>query len=69
MESQLDYNILLGKSFMYTMKAITLSIICIMMFPHDGKVVTIDEITYNPPGSKGSPDGVISSIQKDTFIK
>lgn len=41
-DAQLDYNILLGCSFMYAMNAVASSIFCIMMFPHDGKIIMID---------------------------
>ena len=35
--SQLDYNLLLGCSYMYTMKAVASSVFRLMMFPHNGK--------------------------------
>lgn len=46
LNAQLDYNILLGWSYMYEMLAIASSVFRIMMFPHEGKVITIDQLTY-----------------------
>lgn len=43
-DAPLDYNILLGHSYMYAMKVIGSSIVCLMMFPHKGKVVTIYQL-------------------------
>ena len=36
--SQLDYNLLLGHSYMYTMQVISSSVFRLLMFPHDGKM-------------------------------
>jgi hypothetical protein len=45
----LDYNILFGRSYMYTMKALASSVFQIMMFPHNGKIVTIDQVSHYEP--------------------
>jgi len=44
-----DYNILLCRSFMYTMKEFTSSFFNTMIFPHRGKIVTIYKLTYHDP--------------------
>jgi hypothetical protein len=41
-DAPLDYNIILGLNFMYAMKAIASSVFHSMIFPHNGKLVTID---------------------------
>ena len=64
LDSQLDYNILQGHNLMYTMDAFNSSLFHIMMFLHDGKVFTIDQLTYSLPRSKSSLDNVISTLQK-----
>ena len=61
-DAQPDYDILLGQSFMYSMKDVTLSLFQVMMFPHNLKVVTIDQLTYNEPGAKGPPNNIISEL-------
>ena len=47
--AQLDYNLLLGRSYMYAMRAVASTVFCLMMFPHDGKIVTVDQLTYHDP--------------------
>ena len=46
LDAQLDYNILLGHSYMYAMIAITSSVFRVIMFPHDDWIITIDQLTY-----------------------
>jgi len=36
-DAPLDYNILLGRSYMYAMKAVSSLVFRTMMFPHAGK--------------------------------
>ena len=45
--AQLDYNLLLRRSYMYAMQAIASTVFCLMMFPHEGKIVTIYQLTYH----------------------
>ena len=53
--AQLDYKILLCRSYMYAMKAVTSLVLHIMMFPFNGKVVTFDHLRkYNPQASTNS---------------
>ena len=51
--AQLDYNLLLGHSYMYEMQFVSSIIFRLLMFPHDGKIVTISQLTYYDP--KGLP--------------
>ena len=46
---QLDYNLLLRRSYMYAMRAITSIVFHLTMFPHEGKIMTIDKLTYHDP--------------------
>ena len=48
--AQLDYNLLLNLIFY------------IMMFPHEGKIVTIDHLTYHDPQGLTTPANVIPTI-------
>ena len=61
LDAQLDYNILLGRSYMYVMMAVTSSVFRIMMSPHDGKIITIDQLTYYEKRTTTTPDGVLPS--------
>ena len=42
LDTHLDYNILLGRSYMYAMSAIAFSVFRIMMFPHKDHIITVD---------------------------
>ena len=45
--AQLDYNLLLRRSYMYAMQAVASNVFRIMMFPHEGKIVMVDQLTYH----------------------
>ena len=60
--AQLDYNLLLGRSYMYTMRAITSTIFHLMMFPHEGKIMTIDKLTYQDLQGLMAPTNIIPTI-------
>jgi len=38
----LDYNLLLGRNWIYEMDAIVSSLFCILCFPHEGRIVKVD---------------------------
>ena len=42
LDAHLDYDILLGQSYMYAMSAIASSVFRIMMFPHEDRIITVD---------------------------
>jgi hypothetical protein len=42
----LDYNLLLGCSWFYAMIFVNSLVFRILQFPHDGKIVTIDQLYY-----------------------
>ena len=44
--AQLDYNLFLGRSYMYAMQVISSTIFWLLMFFHDGNNVTINQLTY-----------------------
>jgi len=45
-DAPLDYNLLLGRSWSYTMTVVVSSIFRLIKFPHNGKIITIDQLTY-----------------------
>jgi hypothetical protein len=61
-EAQLEYNILLGRTYMYAMKAVASSIFRTIMFPHNGKIVTIDQVTHYEPNPSASLDNILPLI-------
>ena len=45
----LDYNLLLGRSWFYPMRAVTSTVYRLVRFPHQGKIVSIDQLDYCTP--------------------
>jgi len=45
-DAPLDYNILLGHSYTYAMSVVTYAVHCKMCFPHNRKIIIIDQLTY-----------------------
>ena len=42
----LDYNILLGWSWFYAMTFVASLVFCTLQFPHQGQIVTIEQLDY-----------------------
>ena len=42
----LDYNLLLGRNWMYNMQSVASSLFHIVCFPFIGKIVTIDQTSF-----------------------
>jgi hypothetical protein len=61
-EAPLEYNIFLGRTYMYAMKAVASSIFRTIMFPHNGKIVTIDQVTHYEPNPSASLDNILPLI-------
>ena len=45
--AQLDYNLHLGRCYMYTMRVVASTVFHLMMFPHDVDIVIVDQPTYH----------------------
>jgi hypothetical protein len=45
----LDFSLLLGQDYVYAMKAIVSTLFRVISFPHDGRIVTIDELSFINP--------------------
>ena len=61
-KTQIDYNLLLGHSYMYEMQAIASSVFQLMIPPHDGKIVTIDQLMYYDPKVPTTQEHVLPTI-------
>jgi len=57
-----DYNILLGHIYTYAMLVVTSVVFFKYCFPHDGKIITIDQLNYYKPTFVTSPKSIISSM-------
>jgi hypothetical protein len=64
----LDYNILFGRSYMYAMKAVASSVFQTMMFPHNGKIVTIDQVSHYEPNPSANLDNILPLIHTNQDV-
>ena len=42
----LDFNFLLGKDYIYAMKFVVSTLFHVMSFPHNGNIVTVDQLSF-----------------------
>jgi hypothetical protein len=68
-DAQLDYNILFGHSYMYAMKAVASSIFRTIMFPHNRKIVIIDQVSHYEPNPSANLNNILPLIHtnKDAY--
>jgi hypothetical protein len=45
----LDFTLLLGRDYVYAMKDIVSTLFRVISFPHNGKIVTIDQLSFVGP--------------------
>jgi hypothetical protein len=60
----LDYNLLLGCNWTYAMIVVVSFIFCTLCFPHEGKIVMIDQLSFahaSPNSSIGPSIPVINN--------
>jgi hypothetical protein len=48
-QDPLDFSLLLGRDYVYAMKAIVSTLFRVIYFPHDGRIVTIDQLSFIGP--------------------
>ena len=63
-DAPLDYNLLLGHSWSYAMNDVVSSIFRLIMFPHKGNIIKIDQLSYysSNPASTDSIQHIGKSI-------
>jgi len=44
-----DFSLLLGRDYVYTMGALVSSLFSVVCFPHNGRIVTIDQLSFVRP--------------------
>jgi hypothetical protein len=62
-DAHLDYNILFECNYMYSMKEIASSVFHTMMFPHNGKIITINQITHYEPNHSANTDNILPLVR------
>jgi hypothetical protein len=78
-DTPLDYNLLLGRSWIDSMRAVVSTLFRVVRFPHQGKVVTIDQLAFfnsdsrngNVPFIAKTPPGyenVAVGLLKDSLL-
>ena len=64
-DAPIDYNLLLGRSWTYVMEAIPSSYFRCIKFPHEGKLITIDQLSfYNALKESGT---VVALVNNSTL--
>jgi hypothetical protein len=48
-QDPLDFSLLLGRDYVYAMKSIVSTLFCVISFHHDGRMVTIDQLSFFVP--------------------
>jgi hypothetical protein len=66
-DAPLDYNILFGRSYMYAMKWVASPVFHMMMFPHNGKIVTIDQLTNYEPNHSTNNDNILPLVRAISY--
>ena len=56
----LDYNVLLGCDYVYDMGAIVSTLFQVICFPHEGRIVTVDQLSFLSPNmASNQPSSLI----------
>ena len=66
-DAPLDYNLLLGRSWTYAMHVVVSTIFRVLCFPHEGQIVTIDQLSFShiEPSSGASKVSMIDNPQPE----
>jgi len=59
-DANINYNLLLGQSWTHAMHAIASSLFCMICFPHQGNIVTVDQLSFF---ASSSSDGNVLYIK------
>ena len=60
----LDYNLLLGRSCTYAICAIPSVILQVLVFPHEGKLVTVDQLSFTRKGRLETNEAIVPLIDQ-----
>jgi hypothetical protein len=45
----LNYNLLLGRSWTYAMQVVVAKVFRVLLFPHKGQIMSIDQLSFSRP--------------------
>jgi hypothetical protein len=57
-DASLDYNFLLGRSWTYAMQEVVVTVFWVLLFPHEGWIVSIDQLSFSRP----DPSSGVSTV-------
>jgi hypothetical protein len=57
-DAPLEYNFLLGRSWTYDMQVVATTVFRVLLFPHEGRIVTIDQLSFSSPDLALGPSTV-----------
>ena len=57
-----DFNILLGRNCTYAMGALVSSLFRVVYFPHEGRIVTTDQLSFFGPDMAADPPSSLHSF-------
>jgi hypothetical protein len=55
----LDYNLLIGRSWTYEMNIVVAIVFHLLLFPHEGRIVTIDQLSFSRPNPSSGASTVL----------
>ena len=61
-DASLDYNLLLGRNWIYEMDSIASSLFRIICFPNEGRIVTVDQLDCPPVDPNASTDSSVPKL-------
>jgi len=64
----LDYNLLLGRNWIYEMDAIVSSLFCILFFSHKGRIVKVDQMDYSLGDSHAYSKSIVSLVNNPSSL-
>jgi hypothetical protein len=64
----LNYNNVLGWNYMNEMNAITSLVLCVMIFPHNGKIINLEQLMYYKPMPPSNLDNIFPTIRANQHL-
>ena len=61
-DAPLDYNLLLGRNWTYAMSVVASAVFRVVLFPHEGKLVTVDQLDFTRKGRLDSKDSTVPLV-------
>ena len=61
-DASFDYNLMLGRNWIYEMDAIASSLFWLICFPHEGRIVKVDQLDCPPIDLNASTDSTIPKL-------